>query len=204
MASGFFLMRRRLYRWRVSTHRRPTTCDYARMSGECRTGGLSSLPVRRKDRLCAHSFRTGHQLGRAGMGRWRSIATVSNGRIPPLQSSPVERPQSTLSGHCDRPSSGTSRRRRPRGSRRNGRSWSRLGDAGYAHGFEQRLELGQVRRVVAQRRPVDAGARDGKGRVDRDTGLDRGMRLVKSTKRREGEGQLKIRSIGSHLTFKSR
>jgi hypothetical protein len=62
-------MCRRLYRWRVSTRRPPTTCDYARMSGECRTGGLSSLPVRRKDRLCAHSFRTGHQLGRSGMGR---------------------------------------------------------------------------------------------------------------------------------------
>ena len=34
-----------------------------------------------------------------------------------------------------------------------------------------------------------AGAGDGEGRVERETGLDRGMRLVESTKLREGGGQ---------------
>ena len=37
-----------------------------------------------------------------------------------------------------------------------------------------------------------AGAGDGEGRVERETGLDRGMRLVQSTKLREGGGQIKI------------
>ena len=54
-----------------------------------------------------------------------------------------------------------------------------------------RLKLGQIRRVVAHRRPDGAGAGDGEGRVERETGLDRGMRLVKSTKLREGGGQTK-------------
>jgi hypothetical protein len=53
-------------------------------------------------------------------------------------------------------------------------------------------QAGPVRRVVAQRSPIDAGAGDGEGRVDRDTRLNCGMRLVKSIKLREGEGQLKI------------
>ncbi len=54
------------------------------------------------------------------------------------------------------------------------------------------LKLGQICRVVAHRRPGGAGAGDGVGRVERETGLDRGMRLVESTKLREGGGQLKI------------
>ena len=42
------------------------------------------------------------------------------------------------------------------------------------------------------RRPGGAGAGDGEGRVERETGLDCGTRLVESTKLREGGGQLKI------------
>ena len=37
-----------------------------------------------------------------------------------------------------------------------------------------------------------AGAGDGEGRVERETGLDCGTRLVKSTKLREGGGQIKM------------
>ena len=55
------------------------------------------------------------------------------------------------------------------------------------------LELGQVRRVVAPRRPGVADPRDGKGRIERKTGLDSGTRLVKSTEVREGCGQPEIR-----------
>ncbi len=61
-----------------------------------------------------------------------------------------------------------------------------------AQAVENGLELGQIGRVVAPRRPGGAGAGDGEGRVERETGLDGGMRLVKSTKLREGGGQLKI------------
>ena len=39
-----------------------------------------------------------------------------------------------------------------------------------------------------------AGAGDGEGRVERETGLDCGTRLVKSTKQREGGGQRKYAS----------
>ncbi len=61
-----------------------------------------------------------------------------------------------------------------------------------AHAFENGLKLGQIRRIVAHRRPGGAGAGDGEGRVERETGLDGGTRLVKSTKLREGGGQRKI------------
>ena len=57
-----------------------------------------SVDSLRKDRSCAHSFRFGYQPGRATQGRWRSIATVSNGRSAGLRSSPAERPQSTYRG----------------------------------------------------------------------------------------------------------
>ena len=67
-------------------------------------------------------------------------------------------------GHC----SGTPALRRP----------SRMGSS-----------VGQIRRVVAHRRPDGAGAGDGEGRVEREAGLDCGMRLVQSTKLREGGGQ---------------
>ena len=69
---------------------------------------------------------------------------------------------------------------------------SLFGDPGLAQAFENGLKLGQIRRVVAHRRPGGAGAGDGEGRVERETGLDCGMRLVKSTKLREGGGQHKI------------
>ena len=67
-----------------------------------------------------------------------------------------------------------------------------FGDSGLAQAFENGLKLGQVRRVVAHRRPGGAGAGDGVGRVERETGPDCGTRLVKSTKLREGGGQLEI------------
>ena len=51
--------------------------------------------------------------------------------------------------------------------------------------------LGQVRRVVAHRRLGGAGAGDGEGRVEREAGLDRETRFVKSTKLRESKGQVK-------------
>ena len=66
-------------------------------------------------------------------------------------------------------------------------------NSGLAHAFEDGLKLGQIRRVVAHRRPSGAGARDGEGRVERETGLDCGMRIVKSTKLREGGGRQEIR-----------
>ena len=43
------------------------------------------------------------------------------------------------------------------------------------------------------RRSGGAGAGDSEGRVERETGIDRGMRLVKSTELREGGGQHEIR-----------
>src|ERR1700722_3990624 len=69
-------------------------------------------------------------------------------------------------------------------------SWLRA--PGHAHAFENGLELGHIGRVVARRRPGCAGARDGEARVERETGFDRGTRLVQSAQPREGDGQLKI------------
>ena len=65
------------------------------------------------------------------------------------------------------------------------------GSSGLAHAFENGLKLGQICRVVAPRRPGGADAGDGVGRVERETGLDCGMRLVKATELRERGGQLK-------------
>ena len=65
-----------------------------------------------------------------------------------------------------------------------------LGDSGLAHAFENRLELGQIRRVVALRRPGGSAAGDGVGRVEGETGPDCGTRFVKSPKLREGGGQV--------------
>ena len=67
-----------------------------------------------------------------------------------------------------------------------------LRQPGLAEAFENGLELRHMRGVVAHRRPGGAGAGDGEGRVEREAGLDCGMRLVKATKLREGGGQLKI------------
>ena len=47
-------------------------------------------------------------------------------------------------------------------------------------------------RVAAYRWPGGADAGDGEGRVEREAGLDGGMRVVKSTKLREAGGQPKI------------
>ncbi len=49
-------------------------------------------------------------------------------------------------------------------------------------------KAGQMRRIVARRRPESAAAGDGVGRVERETGLNGGMRLVESTKLPEGGG----------------
>src|SRR5271165_5001541 len=92
-----------------------------------------------------------------------------------------------------RPSGGCSRRRRRRGSRRGGGRRSLFGDSGLAHAFENGLKLGQIGRVIAHSRPKGAGAGDGEGRVERETGLDCGMCLVWSTKVREGGSQQEIR-----------
>jgi hypothetical protein len=70
-----------------------------------------------------------------------------------------------------------------RGARR-----SLLGNSSFAHAFEEGLKLDQIRRVVGHSRPSGAGPRDGEGRVERKTGLDCGMRLVKATKLREAGG----------------
>ena len=52
-----------------------------------------------------------------------------------------------------------------------------------------------MRRVVAHRGPVDPGAGDGEGRVEREAGLDRGTRFIKPAKPREGGGQMEM-SLG--------
>ena len=44
--------------------------------------------------------------------------------------------------------------------------------SGLAHTLEKSVQLGQMGRVVAHRRPGGAGARDGESRVERETGLD--------------------------------
>src|SRR5271166_5001929 len=67
--------------------------------------------------------------------------------------------------------------------------WSLFGHPGLAEALDNLLELGQIRRVVAHRRPGGAGAGNGVGRVEREASLDCGMRLVESTKLCEGGGQ---------------
>jgi hypothetical protein len=57
-----------------------------------------------------------------------------------------------------------------------------------AHAFTNRLKLDQIRRVVAHSRPERAGAGEGERRVEQEARLDRGMRLVKSTKLRQSRG----------------
>ena len=47
-------------------------------------------------------------------------------------------------------------------------------------------------RVVAHRGPVDPGARNGEGRVEREAGLDGRIGLVKSAEPRESNGQAKM------------
>ena len=63
-----------------------------------------------------------------------------------------------------------------------GGSRSMLGHAGHAQGLESAFNLDQIRRVLAHRSPGSANAGDGVDRVERETGLDSGMRLVKSNR----------------------
>jgi hypothetical protein len=60
-------------------------------------------------------------------------------------------------------------------------------DSDPAHAFETRLELGEIRRVVAHRRPGGAEAGDGEGRVECEAGLACGPGLIKATKLREAD-----------------
>ena len=62
---------------------------------------------------------------------------------------------------------------------------SSLRHSGLAQAFEDGLELGQIRRVIAHRRPGGSAAGDGVGRVERETGPGRGARLIESPKLRE-------------------
>jgi hypothetical protein len=64
--------------------------------------------------------------------------------------------------------------------------------SGLAHAFENRLELGEIRRVVAHRRPGGAEAGDGESRNEGETGLNRGTGLIEAAKLRESGAQHKI------------
>jgi hypothetical protein len=66
-------------------------------------------------------------------------------------------------------------------------------DSGLAQAIEDGFKLGQIRRVVARRRPGCAGARNRERRVEREADLDCKMRLVKAAKLREGVGQPEMR-----------
>ena len=67
------------------------------------------------------------------------------------------------------------------------------GTPGLAQALKNALKLGQTGRVVGPRGPRGADARDGEGRVDGQTGLDCGLRLIDSVKLSEGGGQMKNR-----------
>ena len=69
---------------------------------------------------------------------------------------------------------------------------SLLGDSGPAESLESAFNLDQIRWVVAHRSPGSPNAGDGVDWVERETSLDSGMRLVKSTKQHESGGQIKI------------
>jgi catechol 2,3-dioxygenase-like lactoylglutathione lyase family enzyme len=70
---------------------------------------------------------------------------------------------------------------------------SLLGQPRLAQAFVNGLDLGQIGRVVAHRCPPGAGAEDGEGGVESETGFYSGTRLVKSTKLREGRAQNTMR-----------
>src|SRR5271154_5307067 len=65
-------------------------------------------------------------------------------------------------------------------------------NSGVAHAFENRLELGEIPRVVAHRRPGSVEAGDGEGGVESETGLGCGTSLIKASKLREAGTQHKI------------
>ena len=63
-------------------------------------------------------------------------------------------------------------------------SWSLLGHAGLSHPFANGLKLDRIRRIVAIRRPVGVGARNGEA-DGRARDLPRcGTRIVRSTEPR--------------------
>src|SRR5271170_8296421 len=105
-------------------------------------------------------------------------------KIQPMHDPPVKKTKTVVSLPAPYPQSldSPSRRRRQRGSRRGGGSRLLFGDPGLAHALENGLNLSQIRRVVAHRRPIGAGAGDGERRVEREAGLDGGIRLVQSVK----------------------
>ena len=65
-------------------------------------------------------------------------------------------------------------------------------NCGLAHAFENGLELGEIRRVVAHRRPSGVETVDGESRVESETGLGYRTGLIKTAKLREGGAQHKI------------
>ena len=67
-----------------------------------------------------------------------------------------------------------------------------FGESGLAQALKKALQLGQMGRVVAHRRPIGASAGDGERRVEREPGPDPGTRLVQSTKPRERDAQHKM------------
>jgi hypothetical protein len=60
----------------------------------------------------------------------------------------------------------------------------------FAQAVQDGLKLSEIRRVVALCRPGGSAAGDGVGRIERETGLDSGARLVKPAKLRERGGQV--------------
>ena len=64
--------------------------------------------------------------------------------------------------------------------------------SGLAHAFENRLELGEICRVVAHRCPDGAEAGDREGRVEREAGLDCGTGVIEAAKLREGGAEHEI------------
>ena len=65
-----------------------------------------------------------------------------------------------------------------------------LGDSGLAHAFENGLNPSEERRIVAPSDHVGVKAGDGESGVEREPGLDGGMRFVKPPELRQGGGQL--------------
>jgi hypothetical protein len=57
-----------------------------------------------------------------------------------------------------------------------------FGDSGLPQAFDNGLKLGQIRRVVAHRRPDGAEAGDGEGRVESEAGLNCGTGLIEAAK----------------------
>jgi hypothetical protein len=69
---------------------------------------------------------------------------------------------------------------------------SLFGDSGLAQAYENGLELGEIGRVVAHRRPGGAKASNGEGRNEGETDLNRGTGLIEMAKLRESRAQHKI------------